>query len=228
MPTPGEEVAALDGPRLLARDESALDRARPAVHVTLLTRPMLSLGVAQPPGTPAEERARARGFDIVRRSTGGTGVLGLPGDLAWTVVLPRDDPRLGPDHLRAYGRLGGAPARLLSGPGRPVRWRCVPALHPELCFLSGRGEVLTAHGRVLGGAAQHRTARALLHHGLLVARVPREEIGAIYGLTESEVAGALTGLDELGLPDPPATLGVRLEEELSRGFGIPRPAAPPE
>ncbi len=118
------------------RDEAALRRALGGSRAAVLSDRALSVGVGVPMGADWIERARRRGLPIVRRSTGGTGVLHEAGDLVWSIVLPRSDPRVGRDYSRAYSRLGVGAARFLGDLGLDAGWTTPPAVS-ETCFTLG-------------------------------------------------------------------------------------------
>ena len=188
-------------------DERLLRAGVAAVRVCVLSDRSVSVGVGVPTTSPALERARLDGWSIVRRRSGGTAVLHAPGDVAWSLVLPRDDPRVGGAFVRAYGRLGAGVVRFLRTRGVAAEWRAPLAVMPEYCLLGPRGEVLTVSGRVLGGAAQHLAGRALLHHGILPRTLERGALGHFFGLSAPGPADLLTSLDELGVEGPEEALG---------------------
>jgi len=195
-------------------DEAILRRAVPAVRVAVLTDRAVSYGVGISPEVPFVARASKLGIPSVRRTTGGTGLLHLPGDIAWSVVLPRADPRVGSDFVRAYARLGEGVVQFLADRAVVARWQDPPGSDPEYCLLSARGSVLKHENRVLGGAAQHLTGRALLHHGILPLEVDRPLLRRIFGLSAGAV-GRLTSLRELGVEGNPDELAWKLAARLS-------------
>ncbi|MFG1530326.1 MAG: hypothetical protein AAFA34_03525 [Thermoplasmata archaeon] len=157
------------------RDERLLRDGRPSVHAEILCDATLSIGVQPAPVVGCEAAARRLGIEISRRRSGGTGVLALPGDIVWTQILPRSDPRWGRDFLRAYDRWGAPAVELLEGRGRPAHWGPPPGQSTSFCPLGSRGQVLWSDGRVVGAAAQHLNAAAMLHHGILFW-TPRTEL----------------------------------------------------
>ncbi len=213
----GRVAAATD----VERDEALLRRGRPAVRVAILADRALSLGVAQATDAPAALRAAALGLPVVRRSTGGTGVLHLPGDLAWSVVLPREDPRVGRGFVRAYGRFGEGAVRLLVERGVESSWVPAPGLSPEACLLGDRGEVLAAGPRVVGGAAQHLTARAILHHGVIGVLAEPDLESELFDVPASLLRSRRAGLDGLGVTLSSEWLAARLLDHLARSLGRP-------
>ena len=208
---------------MVADDEELLRRGAPAVRVHVVRERGVSFGVGTPATSPAEAAARAAGLSPVRRSTGGTGVLHLPGDLTWSIVLPRRHPLVGRDFSSAYARLGTGVVMFLAELGLDARWGDPMALSPEYCLLGERGRALTVDGRVLGGAAQHVTATALLHHGIVSVQVDRPLVRRIFGLPEEVAAARLTGLSELGIDRPSERLAPELAAAIAASIGLGRP-----
>jgi lipoate-protein ligase A len=182
--------------------------------VAVLADRGLSVGVGVPESAAYLARARSEGIAVVRRSSGGTGVLHGPGDLAWSVVLPRDHALVGRDFVHAYDRLGRGAVRFLRARGRTARWDPAPGWSEDCCLLGGRGRVLTVDGRVLGGAAQHASRSALLHHGILPFRLDRPAIARVFDLSSPGPVDHLTGLAEQGVDRPTEATARSLAEAL--------------
>jgi lipoate-protein ligase A len=199
-------------------DARLLRAGQLAVRVAMLGDSAVSYGVGVREDAGYLGLAKGVGISTVRRSTGGTGVLHAPGDLAWTVVLPKDHPAAGRDYVRAYARLGAGAVRFLRDRGVTASWVPPPGVSTDFCFLSARGEVLATGPRILGGAAQHVTRDALLHQGVLPLHVDRRRIQALFGLDPALLAERLVGLRELGLRERPEILAQELEEALSSEF----------
>jgi lipoate-protein ligase A len=215
---PGAARHGTTGAANLEEDARRLRAAVRSTRAAALLDRSISYGVAVhgEPGYLA--RARAATLPVLRRSTGGSGVLHLPGDLTWSVVLPRTDPRVGRDYVRAYDRLGAGVVSFLAAHGVGAVWSAAPDLVPDYCVLSGRGQVLSIGTRVLGGAAQHATRHALLHQGMIARRVDGPVLEQIFGIRERSVLDRLTGLEELGISDPPAVLAQQLADALDRAL----------
>ena len=195
-------------------DEVILHRGVPAVRVAVLGDRAVSYGVGVRADAPFLVRSAQEGVPIVRRTTGGTGLFHAPGDIAWSVVLPRADRRVGRDFVRAYARLGEGVVRFLAERRIAVRWQEPPGSDPEYCLLSARGRVLKHGEQVLGGAAQHLAGGALLHHGILPLELDRPLLRRVFGLSAAAVR-RLTSLRELGVEDAPESLAWRLAARLS-------------
>lgn len=215
---PAEREASVE--EELRRQEELLARGAPAVRVAVVVGPAVSYGVGVREGAPYLERATALGLPTPRRGGGGTGLLHLPGDLLWCVVLPRHDPRVGGGFARAYARLGRGIVQALEGTGVSVAWAPAAGPSPEYCTLSSRGEVL-AHGeRIVGGAAQHVTARALLHHGAVSYRVDRSLLAQIFDLPLDGAVARLAGVADLGTLEPPLALAERARAALAADLAL--------
>jgi lipoate-protein ligase A len=196
-------------------DEELLRTGAPAVRVVTLADVAVSYGVGVRSDAPYLGRARAAGVAVARRSSGGSGVLHGPGDLAWSVVLPRRDPRVGRDFVHGYGRFGAGAVRFLERFEIPAHWAPAPGVSEGFCVLSRRGRVLSADGRVLGGAAQHVTRDALLHQGMIPLSVDRGRVSDLFELAPSLVAERLVGLEDLGIVTSSKELAARLAVDLS-------------
>jgi len=222
LPPRGRIRARLPSTEYARDDERALRAGLPGSRAAVLSDRSLSYGVGVPEAAPFVQRARQAGIATVRRSTGGTGLLHEPGDLAWSIVLPRGDPRVGRQFPRAFGRFGRGAVRFLADLGIEAEWVDAPGLDPGYCTLSARGAVLASRGRILGGAAQHLTGAALLHHGAISLTVDRPTIDRLFDLAPGGPSVRLSGLRSLGIGDEPeqlaTTLARRLEEDL---FPVP-------
>ncbi|MGC2359957.1 MAG: hypothetical protein WA691_06605 [Thermoplasmata archaeon] len=214
MSVPGELTCAEE----FAADERLLRSGGPSVRVTVLSDIAVSYGVGVREDAPYLGRARRAGLPVVRRHSGGTGVLHAPGDLAWSVVLPREHRSVGRDFVRAYARLGMGAVRFLGRYGVAAEWVAPPNLSSDVCVLSARGRVLAAGPQILGGAAQHLTGSALLHQGMVHRSVDVGAVSQLFGISDPAVARRLVGLRELGISAPPSVLAEELATELRRGL----------
>jgi len=193
-----------------------LRQGTPQLRARVVRSAAVSYGVSVHDDATYLQRARAEGLPTVGRSTGGTGLLHLAGDLVWAVVLPRDDPRVGRDFARAFDRLGAGISDGLRAAGVEARWAPPPDLSDDYCPLSSRGLVLVAASRVLGGAAQHATSRALLHHGGISWTVDRPRVDRIFGPLPASTLDRLGGVGDLGATLSATGLAAALERAFVR------------
>jgi lipoate-protein ligase A len=196
-------------------DEERLRGGQPVARVAVLSSAALSVGFGQPENSRCITRARELGLPIVRRSTGGLGLWHAPGDIVWSLVLPRTDPRVGRDFPRAYRRLGTGPVQLLQERGVAAKWLPPLGLSTEYCLLSGRGAVLSVDGRAIGGAAQHLTRQALLHHGVLPFRLDPPRLQELFDLPPELVDQSLTSLERVAGDVSPEQWAGRLQAILA-------------
>ena len=208
----------------LRRDAELLARAEPATRVAVLDGPIVSVGVAVRPEAQVVERCRRLGVPVLRRTTGGRAVLHLAGDLVWSLVLPRTDPRVGVDYVHAYDRLGAAPVHFLSEVGLEGRWTQAIAISDDCCLLGPEGSPLVVGERAVGGAAQHRTRSALLHQGMIQARIDRELLERVFAGDSPTTLRRVAGLEELGVKLAPEDLAARLKATLAAWRGPTPPA----
>lgn len=212
----------VDGPVPLAaaeaRQEALLGLGAPAVYVGVADGRCLSYGVRVAETAPYLARARADGVPVLRRRSGGTGVLVGAGDLLWGIVVPRTEPLAGRDFVRAYDRLGAGVVGWLGAAGVVAGWTSPPGLSDDYCPLGRDGAVLEAGGRIVAAAAQHATARALLHHGVVARAVDHARIARYFDLAEPEVAAHLGGWEEIPAEIDPGRAAPDLAAHLARSF----------
>jgi lipoate-protein ligase A len=118
-----------------------------------------------------EDRLQAKGWDIVRRSTGGGAILHTD-ELTYSVIGPSDEPRLRGDILTSYRRLSEAISQALDNLGLVVETQPHEKLQqdspPEpVCFEVPSHYEITVGGKKLVGSAQARKKDAVLQHGTL-------------------------------------------------------------
>ncbi|MGC2034784.1 MAG: hypothetical protein WA761_04980 [Thermoplasmata archaeon] len=201
----------------LAQDVTALRSGAFQYRAAGLVDRSVTLGVAQTLDSGPVERARELGIPVYRRTSGGSGLLHLPGDLVWSLVIPRKDPIFGRRFATDYDRWGSGVVAVLEEQGIHARWTRPPDLSDEYCLLGRRGQVLSVEGRVLGGAAQHLTAHALLHHGVIGFDRAPDLISKLFRVDEQVAEGRLIGVRELRPALSSAELCERLLDHLGRG-----------
>jgi lipoate-protein ligase A len=134
--------------------------------------PCLSLGYAQPLAEVDRARLRARGWDIVRRPTGGRAILHTD-ELTYSVVAPLAEPRVAGGVVESYRQLSAGLMRGLELLGLPVRAdkeydppEGGPPKGP-VCFEVPSNYEITFGSRKLLGSAQLRRQGVMLQHGTL-------------------------------------------------------------
>lgn len=169
-----------DGAANMAVDHALAETVEPDAGWLRLyrwVRPTLSLGRHEPAADVYDfARAERLGVDVVRRPTGGRGVL-HDAELTYAVVAPvASAGRLRAAYAVVHAGLAaglralGADARLAAGaaPGPP---------RAGACFDATAGGEVVAGGRKLTGSAQARIGRALLQHGSVLIDGSQDVVG---------------------------------------------------
>jgi lipoate-protein ligase A len=165
---------AVDEAILLAVAEGS---APPTLRFFGWTPPCLSLGYAQSASDVDLDRLRARGWELVRRPTGGRAILHTD-ELTYSVVAPMAEPRVLGGVIESYRQLSAGLLRGLEILGLAVRADHQYSLaqspnHPitqssnPVCFEVPSNYEITANGKKLLGSAQVRKRGAVLQHGSL-------------------------------------------------------------
>ncbi|MBU2610878.1 MAG: lipoate--protein ligase family protein [Chloroflexi bacterium] len=177
----------------MAVDETLLESvgrgaSLPTLRLYAWQRPCLSLGYAQPFSDIDRPRLLARGWDVLRRPTGGRAILHSD-ELTYSVIAPPDEPRLAGTLLESYNRLAQALLAALQSLGLPVEIQarailpaahlCLPVLADSpgrhwrrqntnpVCFEVPSTYEITVGGKKLVGSAQARRKEGVLQHGSL-------------------------------------------------------------
>jgi lipoate-protein ligase A len=164
------------GPWNMAVDEAVLEAvgsgaSLPTLRLYAWDPPCLSLGYAQPVSDVDLTHLRERGWDLVRRPTGGRAILHTD-ELTYSVAAPLDDPRVSGSLLESYNRLAQALLAALKRLGLPVEIQdhaAIPAAQNTnpVCFEVPSTYEITAGGKKLVGSAQARRKEGVLQHGTL-------------------------------------------------------------
>jgi len=165
-----------DGPMNMAIDQAIMEavaegRVAPTLRFYAWEPPCLSLGYTQPLSEIDRERLAARGWDLVRRMTGGRAILHTD-ELTYSVALPADNPIVTADIVESYRRLSGALVaglqRLGADPHADKRADGHRgASTGPVCFEVPSHYEITIDGKKLVGSAQVRKFGAVLQHGSL-------------------------------------------------------------
>jgi lipoate-protein ligase A len=192
--------------------------------------PAVSLGRHQPLAEVDLDAVQERGYEVVRRPTGGRAILHTD-ELTYSVAASADEPRVEGSIMDAYLRLSNALLAGLRSLGldadkAPGSVRAGPDVSAA-CFEVPSAYEITASGRKLLGSAQSRRAGYVLQHGSLpligdlgrlidVLALPDGERTA---LRDELTARAITLADALGvMPDAPQAQFATVAHALREGF----------
>ncbi len=230
------EDAPRSGPANMALDQAiaeacAARESLPTLRFYRWQPPAVSLGRHQPLADIDQAAVQERGYEIVRRPTGGRAILHTD-ELTYSVSAPLDEPRIQGGVMDSYLRLSNA---LVDGLRRvgvaqaakaPGHMRAGPDVSAA-CFEVPSAYEITAGAHKLMGSAQSRRAGYVLQHGSLplvgditrlieVLALPAEQAA---GLRAELARRACTLAQALGLPDDdPALDFSRVAEALVAGF----------
>lgn len=168
------ETGWQDGATNMAIDEAIMEAVAageqpPTLRFYGWQPPCLSLGYAQGWQAVDWEACAARGWDVVRRPTGGRAILHVD-ELTYCVCAPEDEPRLQGGILPSYMRLSAALAHGLELLGLEPQRAGAPepgAATGPVCFDAPSNYEITSGGRKLVGSAQARRRGMVLQHGTL-------------------------------------------------------------
>jgi lipoate-protein ligase A len=217
----GAENMALDVALLEA---AAREDAAPALRFYMWEPPAVSLGRFQREDGIDLEYARRRGWDVVRRPTGGRAVLHQH-ELTYSIVLPPSvvgGAGVRTSYAVLIAALNDGLASLLDEPEPFPAPACTAASTREAnCFaLAGECDTLVREGKLVG-SAQVRKDGALLQHGSILLDAEPEAWAALFGTAgrlvtlrqllgaapapESVAAAVFSGFARLGVVAGPAS-----------------------
>ncbi len=161
----------------MAVDQAILEHthrgeSKPTLRLYSWNPPCLSLGHAQPFKDVDVERLKSRGWDVVRRVTGGRAILHTD-ELTYSVTGSADEPVLAGGVLESYNRLSKAllhAVRALSLPVEVKEYESVghaSSVTNPVCFEVPSTYEITVNGKKLIGSAQARKKEGVLQHGSL-------------------------------------------------------------
>lgn len=159
----------------MAVDEAILEHigrgaALPTLRLYAWTPACLSLGHAQPFADVDPARLRERGWEVVRRVTGGRAILHTD-ELTYSVIAPTDEPRVEGSVLESYNRLAQALLLAVKDLGMGVEMKegkpNDSATPNPVCFEVPSTYEITVNGKKLVGSAQARKKDGVLQHGSL-------------------------------------------------------------
>ena len=165
------------GARNMAVDESILEHigrgaSLPTLRLYAWTPACLSLGQAQPYADVDVTRLKQRGWEVVRRATGGRAILHTD-ELTYSVIAPTTEPRVEGSVLESYNRLAQALLLAVQSLEIPVEMKehvghasSVTQSNP-VCFEVPSTYEITVNGKKLIGSAQARKKEGVLQHGSL-------------------------------------------------------------
>jgi lipoate-protein ligase A len=159
----------------MAADEAILEsigrgESPPTLRLYAWDPPCLSLGYSQPFADVDITRLQERGWEVVRRATGGRAILHTD-ELTYSVTGSAEEPVLTGGVLESYNRIAQALSFAVRSLELPVLMKeGKPADHTvsnPVCFEVPSTYEITVNGKKLIGSAQARKKEGVLQHGSL-------------------------------------------------------------
>jgi lipoate-protein ligase A len=180
----------------LARESWLLDRAadgRVSMLLACWRGPVVVLGYGQRADDVNLDWCRAEGVTVLRRLTGGTGVIHR-GDLGVGLFLP-DSHDWAKGIVGLYGRFLDVIVPALQSLGSRVSRPAEPArasrVRSPICFLDQLSDTLMVDGRKAVGCAQTRRRGAVLIHAAILLGVDVELYARIFDVKVEDVRAGL-------------------------------------
>ncbi len=145
------------------------DEVPPTLRLYRWDPPCLSLGYSQPFSDLDQDQLHSKGWDVVRRPTGGRAILHTD-ELTYAVIGPKTDPRLKGGLMESYQRLSKALSESLKILGLPVQvhlGKNSNTINHPVCFENPSDFEITVEGKKIIGSAQARKKEGILQHGTL-------------------------------------------------------------
>ncbi len=237
-----------------AATNMAVDEAILEAHLAGLVPPTLRLYGFEPPAVSLGhtqklpdgllDRARARGFEVVRRPTGGRAVLHF-GDLTYSFVAGSKKGRgsammdrglLEESVSAAYKQICKGLQNAFRSLGLDLDLGSTDVPYRQLhdCFLATTGSDLQFNGKKMVGSAQLRRKSAVLQHGSILLDQPQSLLPELLGKKIGEVTindRHANLFDALGKRISHGELEEALKAGFASAFGVdtqPGPLTPEE
>jgi lipoate-protein ligase A len=212
----------------LAFDEVLLTDAAAGyggLHFYSWAMPTVILGHNQPSGDVNPEIVERLRLRVVRRGSGGTGII-HDRDIGVSLALPLSHPKaIGIRSL--YRSFASGIARglwALGIPGETVPYEDGQTLpHSPVCFLTHGNDSVLLRGKKIFGSAQIRRAGAVLIHGTLLRELDVDLYKAVFRTSQQEISTLVAGVGILTGNRTPAVSALAKSLADAFGFVLARP-----
>ena len=189
----------------MRRDDVLLARAEPVVRLYGWVPEAISLGNSQTEAVIDLDVAREYGLDIIKRGTGGGGILHATTEVTYAVIVPIDFDAMPRDLPGSFAFLGDGVLRALRALGLPAQIDSQPdRTRDALCYVRQQGTNIVVGGKKISGGAQRRTRNAVLQHGTVI--IDRDEVrcARVFRTDEQTITARVTSVRAEG-KDPSRT-----------------------
>ncbi len=206
----------------LAREAWLLERAAAGEVSLFLTSwhgPVVVLGYGQKPDEADLEWCRDQGIPVLRRLTGGTGVVHRC-DLGIGLALPQEHP-WAKEILGLYGRFLDALEPALAAFGSEVSRLAEPRrgsrVRSPVCFLDQLSDTLVVDGRKAVGCAQTRRRGGVLIHAAVLLGLDAGLYARVFDVPEEEIRA---GLAPAAPGADPQVVGEAIAAEMAEALNL--------
>jgi lipoate-protein ligase A len=205
----------LDAAENMRRDELLHDAARPIVRLYGWQPEAVSLGNSQTEADLDLEAVREYGLDVVKRGTGGGGILHNATEVTYAIVLPIDHPSLSTNITQSFGLLSRGVVNALHSLELPAELESMPdRTRDALCYVRVQGTNVMVRGRKISGGAQRRTKWAVLQHGTVIVDRDELRLARVFRADPAVIEAKVTSLALEGISPTRA----RIIEALVAGY----------
>lgn len=215
----------LPGTENMRRDEVLLARAEPALRIYGWAPETVSLGNSQTEADLDLDAVRSYGLDVVKRSTGGGGILHSASEVTYAVVVPFGYPGLPGDLPRSFGFLSSGVIGAMRDLGLLAELESMPDLTRDaLCYVRKQGTNVVVSGKKISGGAQRRTRSAVLQHGTVIVERDERRLARVFRADVETICARVTSLRDQRIAATRDELIAALVSGFARALGPLIPA----
>ena len=210
----------------MRRDDVLLARAEPTLRLYGWAPEAISLGNSQTVAEIDISAVRAWNLDVVKRGTGGGGILHAASEVTYAVVVPIDHAALPRDLPGSFAYLGHGVLLALRALGLAAEIESVPdRTRDALCYVRQQGTNIVVSGKKISGGAQRRTRLAVLQHGTVIVDRDEARLARVFRADADNIVRRVTSLRAEGIdPSRDAIVGA-LVAGYAEAFGALEPTS---
>jgi lipoate-protein ligase A len=179
----------------MRRDELLHAAVTPTVRLYGWKPEAISLGNSQSEADIDFDVVREYGLDIVKRGTGGGGILHNATEVTYAVVLPIDHPGLNTNITESFGLMSRGVVHALRSLGLPAELESMPdRTRDALCYVRVQGTNVMVRGRKISGGAQRRTKWGVLQHGTVIVDRDEARLARVFRADPTAIEAKVTSL----------------------------------